>query len=102
VLGTEELLAYVEKYNVQLDSHYDDILGTHPKKPWSKFVTSQNDQLVTDEAIDLLSKMLKYDHAERVTPKDAMDHPYFKPIRDHHLKSGTSMWGWINFKSIRF
>jgi hypothetical protein len=37
-----------------------------------------------------------------VTPKDAMEHPYFKPIRDHHLKSGTSMWGWINFKSIRF
>jgi len=27
VLGTEELFAYVEKYHVQLDSHYDDILG---------------------------------------------------------------------------
>jgi casein kinase II subunit alpha len=84
VLGTEELYAYVEKYNVQLDSHYDDILGNHPRKPWAKFITPQNDQLVTDEAIDLLSKMLKYDHAERVTPKDAMDHPYFKPVKDHH------------------
>jgi len=27
VLGTDELFAYVEKYGIQLDSHYDDILG---------------------------------------------------------------------------
>jgi casein kinase II subunit alpha len=87
VLGTDELFAYVEKYNVQLDSHYDDILSQHAKKPWSKFITSSNDQLVTDEALDLLNKMLRYDHAERVTPRDAMEHPYFKPIKDHHLKN---------------
>jgi len=48
-----------------------------------------NDQLVTEEAIDLLNKMLKYDHAERITPRDAMEHPYFKPIKDHHMKNGT-------------
>jgi casein kinase II subunit alpha len=87
VLGTDELFAYVEKYNVQLDSHYDDILGQHAKKPWSKFITATNDQLVTDEALDLLNKMLRYDHAERLTPRDAMDHPYFKPIKDHHIKN---------------
>jgi casein kinase II subunit alpha len=81
------LQAYIEKYNVTLDSAYDDILGVHPRKPWNKFITTANDQLVTEEAIDLLSKMLKYDHAERVTPKEAMDHPYFKPVRDFHLKN---------------
>lgn len=108
MLGTDELFAYVEKYNVQLDSHYDDILGNHPRKPWAKFITPQNDQLVTDEAIDLLSKMLKYDHAERVTPKDAMDHPYFKPIKDHHKKNGEAMQMWtllnlhIKIKSIHY
>jgi casein kinase II subunit alpha len=37
---------------------------------------------VTEEAIDLLSKMLKYDHAERITPREAMEHPYFKPVKD--------------------
>jgi casein kinase II subunit alpha len=87
VLGTEELFAYVEKYGVQLDSHYDDILGQHAKKPWPKFITSANEALVTDEALDLLSKMLRYDHAERVTPKEAMEHPYFKPVKDHHAKN---------------
>jgi casein kinase II subunit alpha len=44
---------------------------------------------VTEEALDLLSKMLRYDHAERITPKDAMEHPYFKPIKEHHAKAQT-------------
>jgi casein kinase II subunit alpha len=29
ILGTDDLFNYVEKYNVTLDSHYDDILGVH-------------------------------------------------------------------------
>jgi casein kinase II subunit alpha len=89
ILGTDELFAYIEKYNVTLDCHYDDILGTHTKKPWHKFVTSQNEHLVSEEALDLLMKMLKYDHAERVTPKDAMEHPYFKPVREFHTKNNA-------------
>jgi casein kinase II subunit alpha len=51
-------------------------------------VTTQNEHLVSEEALDLLSKMLKYDHAERVTPKDAMEHPYFKPVKEFHQKGG--------------
>lgn len=27
VLGTDELYAYLEKYDIALDTHYDDILG---------------------------------------------------------------------------
>ena len=30
--------------------------------------------------------MLIYDHAERITPKDAMLHDYFAPIREYHSK----------------
>lgn len=86
VLGTDELYAYVDKYNVTLDAHYDDILGQHTKKPWHKFVAASNEHLVSEEALDLLSKMLKYDHAERVTPRDAMEHPYFKPLKEQPTK----------------
>jgi serine/threonine protein kinase len=35
--------------------------------------------------MDLLEKMLVYDHMLRITPKDAMNHPYFDPIK----KDGT-------------
>lgn len=54
VLGTDELFAYIDKYSISLDSHYDDILGVHPKKAWHKFITTSNEHLVSEEALDLL------------------------------------------------
>ena len=35
------------------------------------------------ELFDLLDNMLVYDHEARITPKDAMQHPYFAPVRAH-------------------
>ena len=33
------------------------------------------------ESLHLLRSMLIYDHHKRITPKDAMNHPYFDPIK---------------------
>jgi len=89
VLGTTELLQYVQKYQIQLDSHFDDILGNFPKKEWEKFINPTCAALANSEALDLLSKMLRYDHAERLTPKDAMEHPYFAPVKEYHKNGGN-------------
>jgi casein kinase II subunit alpha len=43
--------------------------------------------MCSNEAIDLLSKMLVYDHAERITPKEAMEHEYFAPVRELNSKN---------------
>jgi casein kinase II subunit alpha len=32
---------------------------------------------VSPEALDFLDKLLRYDHAERLTSKEAQSHPYF-------------------------
>ena len=53
-------------------------------------MNSSNEHLVSDEAIELLGRMLKYDHAERITPRDAMEHSYFKPVKEYHLKHGAT------------
>lgn len=37
--------------------------------------------LCSEDALDLLSKMLMYDHAERIAPRDALEHRYFDPVR---------------------
>lgn len=37
----------------------------------------ENQHLVTPEALDFLDKLLRYDHFERLTAREAMDHPYF-------------------------
>ena len=33
--------------------------------------------------------MLIYDRAERITPKEAMTHPYFKSVREKIEKEGN-------------
>merc|ERR1712032_336405 len=83
VLGTDGLFAYLDKYNLELDPHFDDVLGRHSRKAWLKFVNSENQHLANSEAIDLIDRLLVYDHASRILPKEAMSsHPYFHPVRD--------------------
>ena len=81
VLGTDELFDYLDKYNLELDPHFDGILGRHTRKAWTKFITSENQHLVSPEAIDFLDKLLCYDHQDRLSPVEAMAHPYFEPVR---------------------
>lgn len=81
VLGTDELFDYLEKYDLELDSHFDGILSTHSKKPWTRFVTPENQHLISNEALDFVDKLLRYDHQERLTAVEAMGHAYFAPVR---------------------
>jgi len=80
VLGTEDLFDYLDKYNIELDPRFNDILGRHSRKRWERFVHSENQHLVTSEAIDFLDKLIKYDHQARLTAREAMEHPYFYPV----------------------
>lgn len=83
VLGTDELYAYLEKYGIELDAHFDGLLGRVPReaKDWNRFVTAENRHLVSPEAIDLLDKLLRYDIQERLTAREAMAHAYFDSVR---------------------
>lgn len=62
VLGTDELFEYLDRYDIELDAQYDDILSRFPKKPWQSFVNADNQRFVSPEAIDFLDKLLRYDH----------------------------------------
>jgi casein kinase II subunit alpha len=82
VLGTDELFEYLDKYDLELDTHFDGILGRHSRKPWNRFLNADNSHLVNDESVDLLGKLLRYDHQERLTAVEAQQHPYFAPVRE--------------------
>jgi len=60
VLGTDDLFDYLDKYDLELDSHFDGLLSTHAKKPWARFVTQENQHLVPEAALDLLDKLLRW------------------------------------------
>lgn len=107
VLGTEDLFDYLDKYDIELDAQYDDILGRFPKKNWHSFVNSENQRFVSNDAIDFLDKLLRYDHQvsrdsflsrlqaankfqDRLTAKEAMAHPYFAPVRQAALQKSEA------------
>ncbi|KAI9104736.1 CMGC/CK2 protein kinase [Phlyctochytrium arcticum] len=91
VLGTDSLWEYIDKYEIELDAKYDEILGKYPRKPWRKFVTPENERYISDEALDFLDRLLRYDHEERLTPMEAMAHPYFDSVRPADWKPDTAL-----------
>ena len=81
VLGTDELYAYLNKYRIELDPNFENLIGRHSRKPWNKYVTAENQHMVGTEAIDFLDKLLRYDHQERITAKEAQSHPFFAVLK---------------------
>ncbi|KAF5202699.1 Casein kinase [Thalictrum thalictroides] len=81
VLGTDELSSYLKKYDLELEPQLAALVGRHSRKPWDRFINADNQHLVSPEAIDFLDKLLRYDHHERLTAREAMDHPYFFQVR---------------------
>ncbi|XP_035830286.1 casein kinase II subunit alpha-1-like isoform X4 [Helianthus annuus] len=81
VLGTDELNAYLNKYQLELEPQLEALVGRHSRKLWSKFMNADNQHLASPEAIDFLDKLLRYDHQDRLTAKEAMAHPFFMQVR---------------------
>ena len=77
VLGTTELLAYLNKYGLKLPREYDNIMKDFPRKTWSEFTTPDT-PLVVPEVVDLIENLLRYDHQERLTAKETLAHAFFK------------------------
>lgn len=101
-----------QKYDIDLSAEFDDILGryvlplalpslsvliwhthSYAKKPWSRFITSENQRFISNEAIDFLDKLLKYDHQERLTAEEAMLHPYFEAVRAAEVEAAKAVAG---------
>uniref|UniRef100_A0A668S9P9 non-specific serine/threonine protein kinase n=1 Tax=Oreochromis aureus TaxID=47969 RepID=A0A668S9P9_OREAU len=88
VLGTDELFGYLHKYHIELDTRFKDMLG-QTRKRWEQFIQSENQHLVSPEALDLLDKLLRYDHQQRLTAAEAMQHPYFYPVVKEQANANT-------------
>jgi casein kinase II subunit alpha len=64
-------------------------LCSYPSQPWTRFVTAENQQNVSLESLDLLDKLLRYDHSNRLTAREAQGHAFFSttlnPLLTYYL-----------------
>ncbi|BAP70512.1 casein kinase II subunit alpha [Kluyveromyces marxianus] len=83
VLGSDDFEKYLQKYQITLPDEFVD-MDQYIRRPWQRFVNDANKHLCgNDEIIDLIDNLLRYDHQERLTCKEAMAHPWFAPIRNN-------------------
>jgi casein kinase II subunit alpha len=81
VLGSEGLKEYLRKYKLTLPPQVAKVVKNADVVPYESFINSRNQERATKDGIDLLQKMLVYDKNNRITPRDAMKHEFFAPIR---------------------
>ena len=80
ITGTDELYEYINTHELKKNPALLKQIKKHPKKPWMKLKAIFNECYITDDSIDLLSKMLLIDPSKRITAKDALSHSYFKDM----------------------
>ncbi|EEA06946.1 casein kinase II, alpha subunit, putative [Cryptosporidium muris RN66] len=115
LLGGENIILFAEKYNKTIPKSVLNYLSkTKPlyksTKPWYTYpktfeflVTDENRHLITHEALDLLSRLLVIDHEYRLTPGEALKHPYFRvPTTKHHFIGDSFEYNGINLSIQNF
>eukprot|EP00571_Detonula_confervacea_P004447 CAMPEP_0172323980 /NCGR_PEP_ID=MMETSP1058-20130122/50067_1 /TAXON_ID=83371 /ORGANISM="Detonula confervacea, Strain CCMP 353" /LENGTH=619 /DNA_ID=CAMNT_0013040125 /DNA_START=427 /DNA_END=2286 /DNA_ORIENTATION=- len=110
VLGTRDFLPYCRKCNVRLSSKARAAIGKYcsrassssssssseeapsllnndmgMRKPWLSFL-SPSCPIPSPEALDLLDKLLVYDHEQRWTAREALGHSFFDDVREKVLR----------------
>eukprot|EP00931_Biecheleriopsis_adriatica_P007820 TRINITY_DN109073_c0_g1_i1.p1 TRINITY_DN109073_c0_g1~~TRINITY_DN109073_c0_g1_i1.p1 ORF type:complete len:336 (+),score=86.85 TRINITY_DN109073_c0_g1_i1:56-1063(+) len=81
VLGSDLLNQYLDAYDLELEIEVEERVKNFPRKPWTAFKTKENEERCSPEALDLIDKMLRYDPAARILPKEAMAHAFFEEVR---------------------
>ncbi|KAJ3133210.1 hypothetical protein HDU90_006366 [Geranomyces variabilis] len=79
VLGGAELRAYARKYQINLTPGIISVVRENRTKraDFSSFLTLITSNAVERAALDLIDNLLCYDHADRITARQALQHPYF-------------------------
>ncbi|KAK8860523.1 hypothetical protein M9Y10_012188 [Tritrichomonas musculus] len=80
--GLDKMINYFGRYGLAVLPETIQLFPKNPESQWDKVISSTRSMKRDNEAFDLLKKLLTIDHAERITAKEALMHPFFDSIRD--------------------
>jgi len=91
VLGTSDFLSYCKKCNLDITSDMRKTIAKYTfrnsdlnggrRKAWTELL-KEDCPMPSREGLDLLNKLLVYDHEIRWTAKEAMGHKFFDEVRE--------------------
>lgn len=79
-------MSYIAKCNVEVTPEIRKVIAKYTlrggkKRPWLSMLP-KGCPVPSEDGIDLLEKLLVYDHDARLTAQQAMRHAFFDPVRE--------------------
>jgi casein kinase II subunit alpha len=89
--GTDALFNYTERHNLELPEELLGAVSYEPKKNLKMYLSRENEELVTPDALDFIALLREFDRSERILAGEALQHPYFDPVRElmHRVSIGS-------------
>jgi len=80
ILGYKEFKQYTTKYNIKNPFEIKENIKRWEPIDFTTLFSEERKEYAEEEALDLLSKILRFDKQERLTAREALEHPYFESI----------------------
>jgi len=94
VLGTDDLYEYCNNIGCVLDKSLKNHLGTRAKKNFDELYKDfpNIEDRLSDDTLEFLDAVLRYDHRTRTCPIEALFLPYFEPVRQMYSHNHGVNW----------
>ena len=90
VCGSVPILLYVDKYGLTLSQQVLSQMPSNQQPGWDRILQSIRPQKMDNDAISLMKKLLTVDHEERISAAEALNEPFFDPIRKEMMNYACS------------
>lgn len=90
VCGSVPILLYVDKYGLTLSQQVLSQMPSNQQPGWDRLLQSIRPQKMDNDAISLMKKLLTVDHEERISAAEALNEPFFDPIRKEMMQYANS------------
>lgn len=87
ICGSSSILQYIDKYGLEVQQSTLSKLPNNNNSCWQRVINMIKPKKMDKDAVDLLKKLLKVDHEDRITAAKALTHPFFDPIRKNINKN---------------